>query len=210
MAVPVLAAPVPLRKRIFDLALTIPAVLVLLPVMLLIALLVRLFLGRPVLFVQKRAGYRGQVFNIYKFRSMKDELDARGKPLPDEVRLTPLGNFLRQASLDELPEFYNVLKGDMSLVGPRPLYAHYLSRYSPEQNRRHSVLPGITGWAQVNGRNALDWDEKFSLDLWYIDHWSILLDVKILLHSVWKVLKREGISQEGQATAEEFTGPSTG
>lgn len=200
------AVRVPLRKRIFDLALAVPAVILLSPVLLVTATAVWLFLGQPVLFLQPRAGLGGKVFHIYKFRSMKDLRDREGRLLPDEKRLAALGRFLRAASLDELPELINVLKGEMSLVGPRPLYAHYLPRYTFEQNRRHSALPGITGWAQMNGRNALTWDEKFTLDLWYIDHWSVLLDLKILFLTIWKVVKREGISPTGQATADEFLG----
>ncbi len=197
---------VPISKRLFDLLLTAPAVILLSPLLALIALLVYLFHGRPVLFRQLRAGYRGQPFWIYKFRTMNDARDAHGNLLPDEQRLTPLGRFLRATSLDELPELFLVLSGKMSLVGPRPLFLHYLERYTPEQARRHEVLPGITGWAQINGRNALTWEEKFRLDVWYVDHRSFWLDLKILLLTVWKVLKREGISQPGHATAEEFMG----
>ncbi len=197
---------VPISKRLFDLLLTAPAVILLSPLLVLIALLVYLFHGRPVLFRQLRAGYRGQPFWIYKFRTMNDARDAHGNLLPDEQRLTPLGRFLRATSLDELPELFLVLSGKMSLVGPRPLFLHYLERYTPEQARRHEVLPGITGWAQINGRNALTWEEKFRLDVWYVDHRSFWLDLKILLLTVWKVLKREGISQPGHATAEEFMG----
>jgi len=197
---------VPLSKRLFDLVLAVPAVILLSPLMGLIALLVFFFHGRPILFRQQRAGYRGQPFWIYKFRTMTDARDAQGHLLPDAERLTPLGRFLRATSLDELPELFLVLSGKMSLVGPRPLYLHYLERYSPEQARRHEVLPGITGWAQVHGRNALTWEEKFKLDVWYVDHRSLWLDLKILLLTLWKVLKREGISQPGHATAEEFMG----
>ncbi len=197
---------VPISKRLFDLLFTVPAVLLLSPLLVLIALLVYLFHGRPVLFRQLRAGYRGQPFWIYKFRTMNDARDAHGNLLPDEQRLTSLGRFLRATSLDELPELFLVLSGKMSLVGPRPLFLHYLERYTPEQARRHEVLPGITGWAQINGRNALTWEEKFRLDVWYVDHRSFWLDLKILLLTVWKVLKREGISQPGHATAEEFMG----
>ncbi|MEJ5241033.1 MAG: sugar transferase [Anaerolineales bacterium] len=197
---------VPISKRLFDLLLTVPAVILLSPLLALIALLVYLFHGRPVLFRQLRAGYRGEPFWIYKFRTMSDARDAQGNLLPDEQRLTPLGRFLRATSLDELPELFLVLSGKMSLVGPRPLFLHYLERYTPEQARRHEVLPGITGWAQINGRNALTWEEKFRLDVWYVDHRSFWLDLKILLLTVWKVLKREGISQPGHATAEEFMG----
>lgn len=199
-------AGVPLRKRLFDLFLAALGVVILSPVLLLIALLVRIYHGSPVLFTQQRPGFKGRPFFIYKFRTMTDARDAEGRLLPDAQRLTRLGRFLRASSLDELPELFNVLRGEMSLVGPRPLLMQYLDRYTPEQARRHEVLPGITGWAQVNGRNALSWEDKFRLDVWYVDHWSLWLDVKILLLTLWKVLKREGISQPGHATAEEFMG----
>lgn len=168
--------------------------------------LVWLFLGWPVIFSQERPGLHGRLFRLYKFRSMRDLRDANGKLLPDEQRLTRFGRFLRSSSLDELPEFFNVLKGDMSLVGPRPLLVQYLERYTPEQARRHEVRPGITGWAQVNGRNALSWEEKFKLDVWYVDHRTFWLDIKILFMTLAKVFKREGISAEGSATAPEFMG----
>jgi lipopolysaccharide/colanic/teichoic acid biosynthesis glycosyltransferase len=197
---------VPVTKRILDLALTVPALLVLSPVLGIIALLVRIYHGKPVLFRQMRPGYRAKPFYIYKFRTMRDLRDAQGNLLPDEHRLTRLGRFLRATSLDELPELLLVLGGMMSLVGPRPLLMQYLSRYSPEQARRHDVLPGITGWAQVNGRNAITWEDKFRLDVWYVDHWSLALDVRILLMTIWKAVLREGISQPGHATAEEFMG----
>lgn len=148
----------------------------------------------------------GEIFTIYKFRSMRNQVDSEGNPLPDAQRITPLGQFLRATSLDELPELLNVLKGEMSWVGPRPLLVEYLPLYSPEQSRRHDVLPGITGWAQVHGRNALSWEEKFRLDVWYVDHWSIWLDIKVMAMTIGKVLRREGISQPGEATAERFTG----
>lgn len=197
---------VPVRKRLFDLALTVPGLVVISPLLLIIALLVRWRLGSPVLFRQVRPGYQGKPFTLYKFRTMTDARDAEGNLLPDEVRLTRLGRFLRALSLDELPELFNVLRGEMSLVGPRPLLMQYLERYTPEQARRHEVLPGMTGWAQIHGRNVLSWEERFRLDVWYVDHWSLWLDVKILLITLWKVLKREGISQPGHATAEEFRG----
>ncbi|WP_041454439.1 sugar transferase [Anaerolinea thermophila] len=197
---------VPLSKRLFDLTLAVLALVLLSPVLLFTALAVRLGLGKPVLFRQPRPGYRGRVFTLYKFRTMRDALAPDGTPLPDDQRLTPLGRFLRATSLDELPELFNVLKGEMSLVGPRPLLVKYLPLYTPEQMRRHEVLPGITGWAQINGRNALSWQDKFRLDVWYVDHWSFWLDVKILILTVWKVLRREGINQPGQATASEFDG----
>ncbi|BAJ62141.1 putative glycosyltransferase [Anaerolinea thermophila UNI-1] len=196
----------PLSKRLFDLTLAVLALVLLSPVLLFTALAVRLGLGKPVLFRQPRPGYRGRVFTLYKFRTMRDALAPDGTPLPDDQRLTPLGRFLRATSLDELPELFNVLKGEMSLVGPRPLLVKYLPLYTPEQMRRHEVLPGITGWAQINGRNALSWQDKFRLDVWYVDHWSFWLDVKILILTVWKVLRREGINQPGQATASEFDG----
>jgi sugar transferase EpsL len=167
---------------------------------------VRVVHGKPVLFKQVRPGYRSVLFPVYKFRTMTGARDPSGNLRPDEERLTRLGSFLRATSLDELPELFNVLSGQMSLVGPRPLFKQYLERYSKEQARRHEVLPGITGWAQVNGRNALTWDEKFKLDVWYVDHWSLGLDLKILLKTIGKVIKREGISQPGYATAEEFMG----
>jgi lipopolysaccharide/colanic/teichoic acid biosynthesis glycosyltransferase len=196
----------PLSKRIFDLALTIPGLILISPLLVLLVGLVWLFHGWPVLFSQVRPGYKGKMFRLYKFRSMTDARDAAGNLLPDADRLTPLGKFLRSTSLDELPELFNVLKGEMSLVGPRPLLVQYLERYSPEQARRHDALPGITGWAQVNGRNAIAWEDKFRLDVWYVDNWSLALDAKILLLTFWKVIQREGISQEGHATAEEFRG----
>lgn len=193
-------------KRIFDILAALFGLVLLSPLLLLLALLVRIFHGAPVLFGQTRPGYRGTLFRIYKFRTMTDARAADGSLLPDAERLTPLGRFLRASSLDELPELLNILRGEMSLVGPRPLLVQYLERYSPEQMRRHDVLPGITGWAQVNGRNALTWDEKFALDVWYVDNRSFWLDIKIILMTVWKVFKREGISQPGHATAEEFMG----
>ncbi len=193
-------------KRILDLALTLPALLLLAPVMGLIALAVRLRLGAPVLFRQRRPGLHGEPFTLLKFRTMTGARDAAGNLLPDAERLTPLGRFLRATSLDELPELLSVLKGEMSLVGPRPLLMEYLPRYTPEQARRHDVRPGITGWAQVNERNALSWEEKFALDVWYVDHCSLWLDLRILCMTVLQVLKREGISQPGRATVDYFTG----
>jgi sugar transferase EpsL len=193
-------------KRLFDLLLAVPTLIVLSPLLTVLALLVRAKLGAPVLFRQTRPGLHGKPFTLYKFRTMTDARDAQGNLLPDAERLTPFGRFLRSTSLDELPELWNVLKGDMSLVGPRPLLMQYLDRYTPEQARRHEVRPGITGWAQVNGRNALSWDEKFRLDVWYVDNMSLWLDLRIVALTVWKILKREGISQPGQATMEEFMG----
>jgi sugar transferase EpsL len=197
-------------KRVFDLTLALLALIVLFPMIGLIALLVWLKLGAPVLFRQARPGLHGRTFTLYKFRTMTDARDAQGNLLPDAERMTPLGRFLRTTSLDELPELFNVLKGDMSLVGPRPLLMRYLDRYTPEQMRRHQVKPGITGWAQVNGRNVLTWEQKFALDLWYVDHWSFWLDLRTIALTVWRVLTREGISQPGQATAQEFMGQSNG
>ncbi|HPH96040.1 MAG TPA: sugar transferase [Anaerolineaceae bacterium] len=197
---------IPLSKRVMDILLTLPVAVVLLPVMGVVGLLVLLVEGRPVFFSQERPGYRGKIFRMIKFRTMRIAVGADGKPLPDSQRLSGLGRFLRATSLDELPELWHVLKGEMSLVGPRPLLVQYLERYTPEQARRHEVLPGITGWAQVNGRNAIGWEEKFALDVWYVDHWSLGLDIKILWMTAWKVIKREGVSQAGQATAEEFMG----
>lgn len=197
---------IPIIKRIFDIVAALLLILVLLPVLLILTVLVRIKHGSPVFFGQTRPGYKGLPFKIYKFRTMTDAREINGNLLPDEQRLTNLGRFLRALSLDELPELINVLSGKMSMVGPRPLLMQYLERYSPEQARRHDVLPGITGWAQINGRNQLSWDEKFRLDVWYVDHWSFLLDIKILFLTIWKVIKREGINQPGHATSEEFMG----
>jgi sugar transferase EpsL len=197
---------VPVSKRMMDLILAGIGLVVLSPVLLFLALVVRLEHGSPVLFSQVRPGHFGKPFKIYKFRTMTDGRDSQGELLPDAERLTRLGRFLRNSSLDELPELFNVLRGEMSWVGPRPLLMQYLTRYTPEQARRHAVLPGITGWAQVNGRNALTWEDKFRLDVWYVENWSIWLDIKILGMTIGKVLKREGISQPGHATAEEFMG----
>ncbi|MCX8061833.1 MAG: sugar transferase [Anaerolineales bacterium] len=200
--------PIPISKRLFDLLVSFVLVILLSPLLLIIALLVWIAHGSPVLFRQRRPGYLGKPFTCYKFRTMNERRDENGNLLPDEQRLTRLGKFLRSTSLDELPELFNVLRGEMSLVGPRPLLMQYLDRYTPEQARRHEVLPGITGWAQVNGRNALSWEEKFRLDVWYVDHWSFWLDIKILALTAIKVLRREGISSEGYATAPEFMGNS--
>lgn len=191
-------------KRLFDLALALSALVVLSPLLACIALLVQAKLGSPVLFRQVRPGLGGRPFTIYKFRTMTDAHGANGELLPDGDRLTRLGRFLRTASLDELPELFNVVKGDMSIVGPRPLLMQYLDRYTPEQARRHEVKPGLTGWAQIHGRNDISWGEKFRMDVWYVDHYSLGLDLKIVLVTIRKVLKREGISQQGVATAEEF------
>jgi sugar transferase EpsL len=195
-------------KRIIDLALTIPAFILLLPVMICIAVLIRMLMGQNVFFCQKRPGWGGIPFKIYKFRTMNNNYDKSGVLLPDSDRLTRFGKFLRSTSFDELPELINVIKGDMSIVGPRPLLMQYLDRYTLEQARRHEVKPGITGWAQVNGRNALTWDEKFKLDVWYVDNQSLWLDLKIIFLTILKVMKREGINQAGCATAGEFKGRS--
>ena len=196
----------PISKRILDLFLAALGLLLLSPVLLVVTLLVRIRHGSPVLFRQQRPGFHGRPFALYKFRTMTDTRDANGRLLPDAERLTPLGRVLRATSLDELPELLNVLRGEMSLVGPRPLLMQYLNRYNKEQARRHDVLPGITGWAQINGRNALTWEDKFRLDVWYVDHRSFGLDLKIIALTLFKVLRREGISQPGHATAEEFMG----
>lgn len=196
-------------KRIFDLVLAVSALLLLSPILLVLAWQIRRKLGSPVIFRQTRPGLRGQPFVMVKFRTMSDAQGVDGKLLADAERLTPVGNFLRSTSLDELPELWNVLKGEMSLVGPRPLLMEYLPLYSTEQYRRHDVRPGITGWAQVNGRNALSWEEKFKLDVWYVDNQSFWLDLKILLLTVKKVFVREGISAAGEATMPKFTGSSS-
>ena len=199
---------IPRSKRLLDLILTLPGLILISPLMVLLALLVRIYHGAPILFRQLRPGYLGSPFYVYKYRTMSERRNISGELLPDENRLTPLGRFLRSTSLDELPELFMVLQGKMSLVGPRPLLMQYLERYNPEQMRRHHVLPGITGWAQINGRNALTWDEKFRLDIWYVDHWSLTLDIKILILTLWKVIRCEGINQPGEATAAEFVGVS--
>lgn len=196
-------------KRLLDLVLTLPAFVLALPVMGCVALSIYVRLGLPLFFRQQRPGFQEKSFSLYKFRTMQNAVDSEGKPLSDDKRLTPLGRFLRKTSLDELPELLNVLKGEMSLVGPRPLLMQYLDRYTAEQTRRHEVKPGISGWAQVNGRNNLTWEEKFALDVWYVDNQSFLLDVKILVLTVWKILKREGINEPGQATAKEFMGSNS-
>lgn len=191
-------------KRIFDTVVSAFSIIVLLPVFAVIAILVRVLLGVPILFRQVRPGRDEKPFTILKFRTMTETQNPSGTPLPDSMRLTPAGQFLRSTSLDELPELLNVLKGEMSLVGPRPLLMEYLARYTPEQRRRHEVLPGITGWAQVNGRNNLTWEEKFALDVWYVDHCSLWLDLKIILLTVRELLLRQGINQPGQVTVERF------
>ena len=197
-------------KRLLDFATSGVVLVLLFPVLGLIAVAVRLFVGSPVFFAQERLGHRGKSFHIYKFRTMADTRDSSGQLLPDAQRLARLGRILRRTSLDELPELFNVLGGEMSLVGPRPLLARYQNRYTPEQARRHEAKPGITGLAQISGRNALGWEERFALDVWYVDHWNLWLDTKILVLTAWKVLRGEGISQPGQATAEEFMGTARG
>ncbi|MBQ6505204.1 MAG: sugar transferase [Flexilinea sp.] len=193
-------------KRLFDIIVSAVGLVLLSPLLVLLAALVRINLGSPIFFRQERPGLHEKIFRLYKFRSMKDAVDRNGKELPDAERLSKFGALLRSSSLDELPELFNVLKGEMSLVGPRPLLVKYLPLYNEEQHRRHEVLPGITGWAQVNGRNAISWEEKFRLDVWYVDHWSPWLDLKILFMTVKKVFIREGISAENQVTMEEFKG----
>lgn len=193
-------------KRIFDFTTSLCGLILLLPILIVVALLIRLNLGSPIFFTQDRVGKQNKVFKMIKFRSMKDGVDKDGNLLPDEMRLTKFGKILRSTSLDELPELINVLKGDMSLIGPRPLLVDYLPLYNENQIRRHNVLPGLTGWAQINGRNSLRWNEKFNLDIWYVDNWSLTLDIKIFFLTIYKVFKRDGISQEGNVTMERFNG----
>ncbi|MBH0087503.1 sugar transferase [Pseudoalteromonas sp. NSLLW218] len=193
-------------KRLFDFLVALCVLLILFPVIIVVAILIRFKLGSPILFTQNRPGLNGKVFKMMKFRSMLDGKDKHGNLLPDDERMTKFGTFLRSTSLDELPGLFNVLKGDMSLVGPRPLLVQYLPLYSSEQARRHNVRPGITGWAQVNGRNAISWEQKFKLDVWYVNNQSFLLDIKILLLTVKKVFVREGISADGHVTIEPFKG----
>ena len=197
---------VPISKRLFDLLLTIPGLLLASPLLLILVVLIRILHGKPIVFTQVRPGYKTEPFTMYKFRSMTDEKDEHGELLPDKDRVTKFGKFLRSSSLDELPELYNVLRGEMSLVGPRPLLMRYLGRYSAEQNRRHDVLPGITGWAQINGRNNVSWDIKFKLHVWYVDHQSIWLDIKVLFKTFAKVFTKEGINQSETVTMYEFMG----
>lgn len=199
-------AGIPLAKRLFDLLLTTLGLLVISPILLLLALGVLVTMGRPIFFRQVRPGFNGEPFTILKFRTMRPARRGEGRPEDDQQRLTGFGRLMRSFSLDELPELFNVLRGEMSLVGPRPLLMRYLDRYSPDQMRRHDVLPGMTGWAQVKGRNVLAWEAKFELDLWYVDHWSLMLDIKILALTLWKVLSREGISAPGHPSAPEFMG----
>ena len=193
-------------KRIFDITASFFGLLLLSPVIVFVAWKISRKLGSPVLFRQVRPGRNGKPFEMVKFRTMKNAVDSAGNPLPDVDRMTPFGSFLRSSSLDELPELWNVLKGDMSLVGPRPLLMEYLPLYSAEQYRRHDTRPGVTGWAQVNGRNSLSWEEKFELDVWYVDNRTLMLDIKILLMTIRKVLKRDGISADGEVTMSKFTG----
>lgn len=193
-------------KRLFDVVASTLGLLLLAPIFAIVAWQIRDKLGSPVFFRQVRPGLNGQPFEMIKFRTMRDAVDAAGNSLPDSERMTPLGSFLRASSLDELPELWNVLKGDMSLVGPRPLLMEYLPLYSPEQFRRHEVRPGVTGWAQVNGRNTLSWPEKFKLDVWYVDNQSLWLDMKIIFLTVKKVIVRDGINADGEATMAKFTG----
>jgi len=193
-------------KRLFDLLLVIPPLLCIFPLLCFLAFLIQCKLGKPVFFTQQRPGLNGKPFMLYNFRTMINSRDRNGNLLSDAERLTPFGRILRSTSLDELPELWNVIKGEMSLVGPRPLLMEYLERYTPEQARRHEVRPGITGWAQINGRNAITWEEKFKLDVWYVDNQSFWLDVKIIFITIWKIIRREGINQEGQATMKKFLG----
>lgn len=193
-------------KRIFDICIALGGIIFLLPVIVIVAILVRTKLGSPIIFTQERVGKDNKIFKMMKFRTMRDGVDKMGNILPDEKRLTPFGKKLRASSLDELPELINILKGDMSLIGPRPLLVDYLPLYSKEQIRRHDVMPGLTGWAQINGRNALSWEKKFKLDIFYVDNWSLKLDFKIFILTFYKLFRREGISQDGHVTMEFFTG----
>lgn len=193
-------------KRMLDVIATVAGAILLWPLFLTVAIAIRLTLGRPVLFRQRRPGYKERSFTLYKFRTMTDAVDGYGAPLPDHDRLTRIGQFLRRTSLDELPQLWNVLRGDMSLVGPRPLLFQYLPLYTPEQRRRHEVMPGLTGLAQVNGRNGLSWEQRFSLDIWYVDHRSVWLDIKILALTVASVLAMSGIHHTGHVTMHEFSG----
>lgn len=193
-------------KRTFDIIASLGGIIVLFPIMIICAILIRINLGSPIFFKQKRIGKDNKEFEMIKFRTMKDAVDKEGNQLPDELRLTKVGEILRSLSIDELPELINILKGDMSLIGPRPLLVKYLPLYNERQIRRHEVLPGLTGWAQVNGRNNLTWNEKFELDVYYVENWSLTLDLKIFFLTFYKVVKRDGINQDGQATMEYFNG----
>jgi lipopolysaccharide/colanic/teichoic acid biosynthesis glycosyltransferase len=198
-----------LIKSLVDRLLAAIALTLLSPFLAILAIAIYLNMGSPVVFSQLRGGKNNSIFTFYKFRTMTDERDRDGKLLPDMQRLTPIGKFLRQTSLDELPQLWNVLRGNMSLIGPRPLIAAYLERYTPEQARRHAVAPGITGWAQINGRNSISWEEKFQLDLWYIDHWSLWLDLKIFIQTVIKIVSKEGIDEDQNTTSTEFMGTAS-
>jgi lipopolysaccharide/colanic/teichoic acid biosynthesis glycosyltransferase len=193
-------------KNVFDKLLALLLIMIFSPIYIIVSLMILLKMGKPIFFRQQRPGLDGKIFGIYKFRTMTNEKDGNGKLLPDEDRLVGIGKFIRSTSLDELPQLFNVLKGEMSFVGPRPLLVEYLERYNAEQKRRHDIKPGITGWAQVNGRNAISWEEKFKLDVWYVENQSFLLDMKILWMTFLKVIKRSDISQQGQATMEVFKG----
>lgn len=197
-----------LIKRIFDVLFALIAVIILVPVLIVVSIVLVISDGFPVFFSQTRPGKNGNPFKLHKFRTMKEVRNQKIELIPDGERITKFGDILRRTSLDELPELLNVLKGEMSIVGPRPLLMQYLKRYSDEQGRRHEVLPGITGWAQINGRNAISWEEKFRLDVWYVDHWTLWLDIRIILQTIWKVVKGEGVSQPGRATMDEFMGNS--
>lgn len=197
-------------KRIFDICLSLIVLILASPLLVSLALLIWAFLGWPVIFSQERPGFKRKIFTLYKFRTMAEMRDSTGNPLPDIMRLTGLGRFLRSSSLDELPELINIFRGEMSWVGPRPLLVEYLPRYTDEQNRRHDVMPGLTGWAQVNGRNALTWEEKFMYDVWYVDNWSFGLDLKILWLTIRQVVSRRNITPPGQTSMEEFMGSPPG
>ena len=197
-------------KTAVDRAAGLVGLVVAAPVLVGAAVAVKATMGSPVLFRQRRPGRGERVFDIVKFRTMREATDARGNPLSDAERLTPVGRWLRATSVDELPQLWNVVRGELSLVGPRPLLVRYLPRYSPEQRRRHEVMPGITGWAQIHGRNAISWEEKFALDVWYVEHWSLALDARILIETVGRVLKRDGVSSDGHATMPEFEGTPAG
>jgi lipopolysaccharide/colanic/teichoic acid biosynthesis glycosyltransferase len=196
-------------KRVFDVVGSVSALVLLAPLLAAVWVVVRCWLGSPAFFVQERPGLRCRPFRLFKFRTMTDERDARSELLPDAARLLPVGRILRATSLDELPELWNVLRGDMSLIGPRPLLMEYLPLYSTRQARRHEMRPGLTGWAQVNGRNAISWEQRFELDVWYVDNWSLWLDLVILVRTAGKVVAREGVSERGQATMTKFTGNAT-
>jgi sugar transferase EpsL len=195
-----------MTKRAFDILVSAILILIFSPIMLITATVVFISMGKPVLFRQQRPGYKGKPFTVFKFRSMREAVDQQGQPLPDSDRLSLAGNMIRRLSLDELPQLFNVLKGDMSLVGPRPLLMEYLPLYTAEQMRRHDVRPGITGWAQINGRNTVDWDDRFQLDLWYVDHHSFAVDMKIIALTARKVILKEGVNQKDGVTMEKFTG----